>query len=828
MPTARIRSALSRIPLGRALIALGLVLVGINVGSAVWDIRSAYDRTERRATRYYANMTRLLAEQTAASMEAVDLILRDAVRTGRAGEVADVQTRVGEELLRVPQIGAMMVLDAQGEVLARSSQAPAFDPDLAERPFFAVHRDGAPDLLHLSQPYRVAPGGQWRFVLSRRLSNEGKFDGVIAAAIEVEAFDRLYRTIDLDNGGFITLLASNGTLLTRIPDPGTARGRRLPGDVIMPAVNRDGRFEGWTTSPISGDRVLLAAHAVRGFPLLVASGSNEAAVFAPWREEAWLVFDRTLLTSAAMLALIGLAAWGLARRERALARSWRRYQSMIEHSSDALILSRPTKGGILYASPAIERLLGYRMNELQGREVMDYIHPEYLEIAMKARADLLRNPGKVSVEEVKMVHKDGSWRWIELTRSNLLDEPSVRAVVFNFRDITERKQAEAERGRLETRLRQAEKLEAVGRLAGGIAHDFNNILGGILGYAEMLAENAPAGSPLKRYADNVLSGANRASGLVEQILSYSRSQRGKRAPVELRRMVAETLELVRGSLPHGIKLEAQFPESELFVVGDATQLHQVTMNLCTNACHAMEKGGVLKVALDAESLAADRTLAHSTLHAGNYARLTVSDTGSGMDAATLVRIFEPFFTTKEVGKGTGLGLALVYGIVTDSGGAIDVTSAPGRGSTFVIYLPRVEAPAAVEDAGAAPVARGRGERVLVVDDEEALVAVTSEVLKRFGYEPVGCSDGEAALAAFESGRIDAVIADEVMPGLSGTELARALRRRRADLPIVLVSGYTGPMLSERALAAGVTEILKKPVQSRDIASALARILRRAA
>ena len=170
----------------------------------------------------------------------------------------------------------------------------------------------------------------------------------------------------------------------------------------------------------------------------------------------------------------------------------------------------------------------------------------------------------------------------------------------------------------------------------------------------------------------------------------------------------------------------------------------------------------------------------------------------------------------------------MYGIVTDSGGAIDVASAPGRGSTFAIYLPRVNAPAAAEDLAAAPVARGRGERVLVVDDEEALVAVTSEVLKHFGYEPVGCSDGSAALAAFESGRIDAVIADEVMPGISGTQLARALRRRRADLPIVLVSGYTGPMLSERALAAGVTEILKKPVQSRDIASALARVLRRAA
>jgi len=237
---------------------------------------------------------------------------------------------------------------------------------------------------------------------------------------------------------------------------------------------------------------------------------------------------------------------------------------------------------------------------------------------------------------------------------------------------------------------------------------------------------------------------------------------------------------------------------------------------------------VLRITLDAHTIDAERSLAHSTLHAGAYARITVEDNGSGMDEATQARIFEPFFTTKEVGRGTGLGLALVYGIVTDSGGAIDVASAPGRGSTFAIYLPMVDAPAAVEDPAAGPVARGRGERVLVVDDEEALVAVTSEVLKHIGYEPVGCSDGNAALAAFESGRIDAVIADEVMPGISGTQLARVLRRRRADLPIVLVSGYTGPMLSERALAAGVTEILKKPVQSREIASALARVLRRAA
>jgi PAS domain S-box-containing protein len=807
------------------LIALGLVLVGINIAAAIWDVRKARDRTETRALRDYSNMTRILAEQTAASLDSVDLILR-AVQGKSAVELASIEPRLRDELARIPHIAALTVLDASGQVQARSSGTPAYDPEIPERPFYVAHRDGNGDVLHFTDPYRVYPGGQWRVVLSRKLMDaRGNFNGVVAAALDLEAFDRLYHAIDLGEGGFITLLSSRGTLITRVPDPGTVRGRQFPGGRIMAGVNRDGRFVGWTESPITDQRVLVAAAPVRGFPLLVASGSNEQAVLAPWRDEAWLVFDRTLLTSAAMLGLIALAAWGLARRERALARSFRRYQSMIEHSSDALILSRPTQDGILYASPAIERLLGYTMAELRAKEVIDYIHPEERDTALRLRAELMRTPGKVSVDEVRMLHKDGAYRWVELTRKNLLHEPSVRAVVFNFRDITERKQAEAERQRLETRLRQAEKLEAVGRLAGGIAHDFNNILGGILGYAEMLAEKAPPGSPLKRYADNVLTGANRASGLVAQILSYSRSQRGKRLPADLRRAVAETLELVRGSLPAGIRLEAELSSQPIHVVGDPTQLHQVTMNLCTNACHAMGEHGTLRVRLEAVEIPAERPLLHATLHTGSYARLTVEDTGSGMDEATLARIFEPFFTTKEVGKGTGLGLALVYGIVTDSGGAIDVSSTPGRGSTFAIYLPRVEAPAIVESLAAGPVVRGHGERVLVVDDEEALVAVTSEVLKHFGYEPVGCADGAAALAAFDAGRIDAVIADEVMPGLSGTELARQLRRRRPDLPIVLVSGYTGPMLSERALAAGVSEILKKPVQSRDIAAALARLLR---
>jgi PAS domain S-box-containing protein len=509
-----VRPFLSRIPLGRALIALGLVVVAINIASAVWDVKEARDRTERRAQRDLANITRLLAEQTAASLDAVDVILRDLVRTGGARAVAPALARLGEELVHIPTIAALLVLDAQGRLLARTGNTPGLDPELAKHATFTTHRYASADKLYLSKPYAADTGAtRWRFLLSRRLAAPGgAFDGVVIAAIETDRFDRLYGSIDLGAGSFNALLTDTGVFLSRVPAPPGVRGKDISASRGMSEVRSAGRFEGWSTSPVTGKPVLLAALAVPGFPLFVASGSSGAAVHAAWHDEAWQIFDRTLLTSAAMLALIALAAWGLARRERALAGSWRRYQAMIEHSSDALVLAHPLQGGVRYASPAMERVLGYRAEELRGREIMELVHPETLETAIRLRGELLGTPGRVSVDELRMRHKDGSWRWIELTRKNLLDEPSVRAVVMNFRDIDERKHAEAERTRLEQRLRQAEKMEAVGRLAGGIAHDFNNLLGGILGYAELLAEKAPPDSPLKRYADNVLtSGARRRS-----------------------------------------------------------------------------------------------------------------------------------------------------------------------------------------------------------------------------------------------------------------------------------------------------------------------------
>jgi CheY-like chemotaxis protein len=290
--------------------------------------------------------------------------------------------------------------------------------------------------------------------------------------------------------------------------------------------------------------------------------------------------------------------------------------------------------------------------------------------------------------------------------------------------------------------------------------------------------------------------------------------------------VTETLELLQASLAPDIRLVKSLSAAGAFVIGDETQLHQVAMNLCTNALQAMPEGGVLRVALEPVRLSAPRTHGRGRLTAGDYVRLTVSDTGAGIRPELLERIFDPFFTTKAVGQGTGLGLSLVDGIVADLGGAIEVSSVVGQGTTFSIWLPKSSegAKAIASDAGALP--RGRGQTVMIVDDERPLMALGEETLAELGYEPVGFASSTAALEAFMSNpdRFDAVLTDEVMPDLRGTQLAAELSRLRPGLPIILMTGHGGPQLAERAGAVGVGEVLRKPLQRRDLAESLAKAL----
>jgi signal transduction histidine kinase/ActR/RegA family two-component response regulator len=386
-----------------------------------------------------------------------------------------------------------------------------------------------------------------------------------------------------------------------------------------------------------------------------------------------------------------------------------------------------------------------------------------------------------------------------------------------------RERGERQRQTLEQHLRHAQRMESLGTLAGGIAHDFNNILGAILGYAEMLLARLRPDSREWQHAQEVKRAGERARDIVDRILAFSRRTEQRHRSVHVRSLLEETAGLLRASLPASIALRLRLSDGEAIVLGEPERLQQVIMNLCTNAAQAMAGQGVIDVSLDLVGLDAGKALSHGTVGPGRYVRLAVRDTGHGMDAASLDRIFEPFFTTKAVGAGTGLGLAMVHGIVADHGGAIDVCSTPGAGSSFAVYLKQAEAPPADEARTDQALPIGNGETILIVDDEKALVRLGEEMVAALGYEPAGFDSATQALAAFQADprRFDLVLADEIMPGMTGTQLAAALRAIRPDLPILLMTGYGGPV---EALRPDVREILKKPLLSADIARAIARHL----
>ena len=520
------------------------------------------------------------------------------------------------------------------------------------------------------------------------------------------------------------------------------------------------------------------------------------------------------------------------RSELALRQSEERYELAME-ASESGYWDWDIPSGRYMVSPRAYELAGLpRGTQWTTRD--DYrahinMHPDDLARWEVEREALFAGSGERLGMEVRyMVNGEPRWHML-----NAICKRDGAGKVIRWTgsatDITERKRAEEGLEAMERKLRQAQRLEAMGTLAGGIAHDFNNLLGAILGYSEMAQRDAPKGSRLARDLDSIIVAGERGRALVDRVLAFSRSAVGERVPVHVEKVLREALDIVAAKLPPNITLHPKLRAGRSAILGDATQVHQVLMNLATNAVQAMPAGGTLHVSLDVSrpSAAQAKPPAIGVLAAASeYLVLRVADTGIGIAPDILERIFDPFFTTKEVGTGTGLGLSLVHGIVTDLGGAIDVASIPGAGSTFTVYLPRSgEAVDARQDAEP-EIPRGDGQRVLVVDDEEPLVRLATRTLEELGYAPVGFTSSAAALAAFRADpqRFDAVITDERMPGMSGSALIREVRGIRGGIPVVLMSGFVGGVVACRAREAGAQEVLKKPLSARDLAASLAKVL----
>ena len=379
---------------------------------------------------------------------------------------------------------------------------------------------------------------------------------------------------------------------------------------------------------------------------------------------------------------------------------------------------------------------------------------------------------------------------------------------------------------LQEQLRQSQKMEALGTLAGGIAHDFNNILAAIIGFSEMAKDESPEGSPVRRHIDMVFGAGIRGRDLVQQILMFSRKAQQEKRPLRLSTVIKEALVLLRASLSATIGIREEIHSESGFVLADATQLHQVVMNLCANAAHAMgQKGGDISIGLADFSFSSAEYAPDPAMSPGLYMRLTVKDTGEGMPKEILDRIFDPFFTTKAKGEGTGLGLSVSHGIVASHGGAITVSSEPGTGSTFTVYLPKyLEDRAQRPEATDAPLLGG-SERVLLVDDEKTVVDMGSEVLTGLGYQVVSRTSSRDALALLrmDASRFDLVITDQTMPELTGLELAKEILSIRADMPIILCTGFSNVVDADVARQAGIRAFVMKPLTKKEIAKTIREV-----
>ncbi len=829
----------SRNRLRRRIIAGGIALVVVIAGSAAYDGWRLHEQLMSASERELGNLANALAAQTAHSLQAVDVLLRDTSRwyesDGSRLQAGAIETALASRIVGVSQASVLTIVDANGWQRYRSRQTGEPLASVADRPYFIAQRDRTDVGMFVNEPVVTRTEGLPALVVSRRLNRpDGRFDGVVTAIVTVQQLEQMYASIDLGKSSAL-LLTQDGALVMRQPPVAPRAGHRVTFRDL--AALKGGALVDRVTNPTDGRLSLAAVVGIGNEPLMLAITRDEEEALRPWYDEIWSGAVRTLVMSLLILLTMAALLRQLRRLERgelALRQSEERYAMAMEAANEGHGEWNIANDSV-FASHKWCTLHGVGAAPLKtmadvARAVA--LHPDDLAPVKVAIADHLAGRSaaieieyRVRVADVAHDGDDGKWRWIHARARCLLDGHGEPARLFcAATDVSARKAAEAQRARLETRLQQTQRLEALGTLAGGIAHDFNNILGAILGFGEMAQRQAESGQPIRRHIDRVLQAGARARLLVRRILDFSRSGMTERVPVNVRTVVEEVVAMLTPTLPQRLTVRLDLRTGKTAVLGDATQLYQVVMNLCTNAIRSMDEFGVLELNVHAVDVEEAQPLSQGDLRAGSYVRIEVADTGSGIAPEVKARIFDPFFTTRRVGEGTGLGLSVVHGIVSDMGGAIDVADRADGGTLVSVWLPIVGESEQILPSIASDWPRGNGEVVMVVDDEEPLVDLAEELLAGLGYEPVGYASSEAALAAFEAAplRFDVVLADEMLPGMAGSEFALRVRAHRPDLPIVLMSGNVSAALEGRAQAAGVQAVLHKPLALQELAECLSK------
>jgi PAS domain S-box-containing protein len=818
-----------------ATILAGNLLVGVLVWMYVEKNREHH--LEIAATNS-ANLAKVLAEKLSGDFDRLDVVMLSALDdlSGRYGSAPlsgkEIDRCLVRHMGRIPDINFFRTAEADGDVLHNIS--PDIRLNIADRGFFTEARDNPAVGLIISPPLLSRSTGKWSVFLARRINRpDGSFGGILYSGYFLETLKNRLKLVDPGRHGTVILRNADMGLLARIPD--VAPGVGKPGSKDVPPAIRQLVAQGksWgsarTISPVDGSPRVSAFRKLGNYPLYVVVALSEADSLAGWYRMAIVAggFEGLMLILSALLARFLIKE----DRGQAVIRETKEILETVFRNSPIGVEIFDRDARLLEANQAAVDMFGTTLLENVGKYSLR-ADPNYRDPAVWERLDRgesVAHEAEYDFSKAPFSSAFSGKRAYSVITTPIANDGSGKVgYVLQVIDITDRRRADAERQHLRDSLAHARKMEAIGTLAGGIAHDFNNLLTAIMGFTDLSLRKVPAEGEIRENLLEVKAASERARSLVQQILTFAKRSERKVATVDSRRVVAEAMRLLVSIIPRTVSIEQALADDAGFVLADPTELHQVVMNLCTNAYQAMaENGGLLRVTLSNRTVEPGGDASAPGLAPGEYVRLEVTDNGPGMDEAVLSRIFEPYFTTKTHGKGTGLGLAMVHGIVTSIGGTVDVRSEPGLGTTFTVHMPRTEPePAGVTE----PVGEGHlhgHARVLIVDDEPALATLGARILESYGYRVRALTDPLEAIRIFESepAGFDVIVTDQTMPGLTGDKLVRRAKALRPEIPTVLCTGFSDLIDEEGAKRMGISAYVQKPFDPNMLAAVIASALR---
>jgi signal transduction histidine kinase/CheY-like chemotaxis protein len=801
---------------------VGLLWAGI--GFNLWH---DYKAAEQGAAEDTANLARTFDEDITRTVEAVDqtlLFTREAYRHDPTGLLVGSWSKAHAFLDDLHM--QISLVNRNGDVAWSNLGSVPPDTNIAERPHFSTQKASRDDDLFISGPVLGRVSGKWTIQFTRKLlAPDGSFDGIAAVSLDPAYLSRFYQSIAIGNGS-ILLATTDGTVLVRAPEHGSITGNELPPAVTARLLHGTTSGPYWTVSAFDHVDRIFSSRRVDRYPLVLSVGLATDDVFAAYDRTRRLYVGAGILLSVACI----VAGLVMVRQRRSVLDSRRALSATLENMSQGIAMVR-ADGSVPVLSRRAIQLLDLPPALLARRptyqQLIDWqlAHHEFgdpetwaphLERVVRGTGS---QHGDYTYERTRP-----NGRVLEVRTQGLPDGGIVRT----FTDISDRKRNEAALAVAQSRAAHAERMQALGQLAGGIAHDFNNILQAVQGGAALIDKRAADPNSVRRFARMILDATGRGTSITRRLLAFARRGELRAEPVEPEDLLSGLRDVLAHTLGSRITIEVQLAAGLPPLFADKGQLETVLVNLATNARDAMPDGGTLTLAASAETV--EETATHpADLQSGHYVGLTVADTGTGIDAAILVRVLEPFFSTKPAGKGTGLGLSMAKGFAEQSGGGLTIDSRPGFGTTIRLWLPaatRLEPPSTpAEPPG--EVRDSTSRHILLVDDEVMVRETLAMSLEDAGYAVMVASDGAEALDLLRSTAVvDVLVTDLSMPGLDGLAVIRQAQHQRAGLPAVLLTGYAGhgAELAVGGLVSGAFSLVRKPVTAAQLADRIEALL----